>query len=184
MGYNSRLKGVITLTPPLTTEQALKIGEAIKYNSGQDDWTLSESLDAICPVHDGEQKHYYAEEGLRWWLTQLPEGTIAAGAIREEGEDSDDISVLTVLDGKVTREVALIIESPTRFRAYLAETLSNYAGPLSEPNITEVLEKAFAAYEAPEPSTPDHLGYLPDWAAEQRETMDREQDEDPAQDEE
>ena len=188
MGNLSRLTGSIKLDPPLTAQQALDIASKAEWNSGQADWTLTEDFGAICPANESWWKQYDATDGLKWWLSQLPPDTTASGLVLWESQEGGSV-VMAVVNGTVADEVTIEIESASAFIDHFSNVLDRKlrAKPHKDSKgvsaLKDALKDAFKrvavaalktalkTYKNPQHKTPEHVGYICDWAAEQRETQ-------------
>lgn len=113
MGYNSRVTGEITVTPPMPVRILAKSpfldgwrnGLCVKYHVEEtatevDEGTLLKTeVTAIVPVTDDSYKAYDLVEHLGQALQPLIPGSICQGELIRNGEDTGDVERLVVRAG-------------------------------------------------------------------------------------
>lgn len=119
MGYNTEFMGDIEVTPPLPADLVAEFNAfceerhepayTVVNPSYWCDWQVSE--DGAYLSWNGSEKSYEMEKWLAILIDKflIPGGHVASGTILAEGEDSNDVWKIVVVDNDVTVKRASLV---------------------------------------------------------------------------
>lgn len=115
MGYTTKFKGNFELSAVPSAEVIIKLRELEMADGRESQWK-----DTNCPDSynqweltkdcqrikwDGNEKFYNYVEWLQWIIDKIlaPSGLRLTGSVQYSGEETDDVGVLAMIDGKVVQ---------------------------------------------------------------------------------